>query len=149
MFTQHKLLKNNFMRLKIVLPTLLLFLTFNLFAQDKEPIAENDFNPHLNIYLLKPNGTGCTAGLVNIRQRDKDGTVFLIASAKVYFDACGNPKKTNLCPACKDTKLKKDLFVYDKGNFKKCLVDCLKKDKVLLASYYLEKEKVLALIKKK
>ena len=50
---------------------------------------------------------------------------------------------------CKDTKLKKDLFVYDKGNFKKCLVDWLKKDKVLMASYYLEKEKLLTSIKKK
>jgi hypothetical protein len=137
------------MKLKIVLPVLLLFITFTLYAQDKESIAENDFNPHLKIYQRKPDDSGCISGLVNIRQRDKSGTILLIASAKVYFDSCGNIKKTNLCTACMDTKIKKDLFLYNKANFKKCLVDCLKKDKVLLASYYLEKEKLLASLKKK
>lgn len=70
-----------------------------------------------------------------------------MASAKVYFDSCRKRKKTNLCKMCKDTKLKNDLFVYDKANFKKCLVDWLKKDKILRASYYLEKEKLLTSIK--
>ena len=137
------------MKPKIILLTLLCFATFDLFAQDKEPIAENDFSPHLNLYLLKTDSSSCFSGLVNIRQRNENGTIFLIASAKVYFESCGKPKKTNLCPTCIDTKLKKDLFVYDKTNFKECLVECLKKDKVLLASYYLEKEKLLASIKKK
>ena len=137
------------MKLKKLILSLLLLVTFNLFAQEKESIAENDFNPHLNIYRFKPDNTGCVSGLVNIRQRDESGTLFLIASAKVYFNSCGKPKKTNLCASCKDTKLKKDLFVYDKANFKKCLVDCLKNDKVLMASYYLEKEKLLASVKKK
>lgn len=137
------------MKFKKLIVPLLLLATFTLFAQEKESIAENDFSPHLNIYRIKPDNTGCVSALVNIRQRNKSGTVILIASAKVYFDSCGKPKKTNLCPACKDTKLKKDLFVYDKAIFEKCLVDLLKKDKVLMASYYLEKEKLLASIKKK
>jgi hypothetical protein len=137
------------MKLKNLILSLLLLVTFNLFAQDKEPIAENDFNPHLNIYQLKSDNTNCVSGLVNVRQRNQNGTILLLASAKVYFDSCGKPKKTNLCMMCKDTKLKNDLFVYDKANFKKCLVDWLKKDKILMTSYYLEKEKLLTSIKKK
>lgn len=134
---------------KLIVP--LLLVTFTLFAQEKESIAENDFSPHLTIYRIKPDNTdtGCVSALVNIRQRNKNGTVILIASAKVYFNSCGKSKKKNLCPACKDSKLKKDLFVYDKAIFEKCLVDLLKKDKVLMASYYLEKEKLLASVKKK
>lgn len=149
MFTQVKLLKYFFMKIKIILSMLVLFISHELSAQDKHIIAENDFSPHLNIYLLKPDRCGCFSALVNVRQRNKDGTIFLIASSKVYFDACDKHKKTNLSPTCKDIKLKKDLFVYEKGKFQKCLVDCLKNDKVLLASYYLEKEKLLTSLKTK
>jgi len=136
------------MKPKVILHCLFFLITFSLQAQDDNSIPKNDFSKHLKITLLKPDGTTCVKGLVDVFQRNKNGTLLVVASATVYFDSCGNPKMTHLCQQCKDATLENDTFIYSKGKFNECIVDCLKKDKVLLASYHLEKEKVLATRKK-
>jgi hypothetical protein len=138
------------MKSKTIQIYLFFLITFNLYAQDSISIGipENDFSTHLKLYLLESRKSGCINGLVDIIQREKNGTILVIASSKVYFNSCEKPKINNLCTWCRDTKFENDIFIYNKAKFKKCVVDCLKEDKILLASYYLEKEKLLNAKKK-